>query len=140
MLRFANAGNFFEMKVPLVEALSLHSVNGAVVVLNVSSNGYSARNDLWVHEPALRNFGTALTALERSLRGEAKLESISPNELNLRVFAASSRGHLALDGSTGQYVQGENGRYWHSLSFGFEFELAQLTSAIAEHWVPKSGA
>jgi hypothetical protein len=135
MLRFSNGNNFFEMEVPLVEDVSVQSVNGAVVVLRVQSNGYSGMNDLWVHAPDLGNFASQLIELEHSLRGEARLVSMSPNELELRVFAASSRGHLAVHGSTGQLVQGENQEYWHSVSFGFEFELGQLSAAITEPWV-----
>lgn len=75
--------------------------------------------------------------LEHSLRGEARLVSMSPDELELRVFAASSRGHLAVHGTTGQLVQGENQVCWHSVSFGFEFELGQLSAAIAEPWVQR---
>ena len=135
MLRFSNGDNFFELEVPLVEDVSVHSVNGAVVVLRVQSNGYSGMNDLWVHAPDLSKFASALVQHERSLRGEARLVSISPNELELRVLAASSRGHLAVHGSTGQLVRGENQECWHSVSFGFEFELGQLSSAITEPWV-----
>jgi hypothetical protein len=135
MLRFSQGDNYFEMEVPLVEDVSLHSVNGAVVVLRVSSNGYSGMSELWVHVPDIRSFSSALVQLEHSLQGEARLESMSPNELELRVFAASSRGHLAVQGSAGQFVQGENQRFWHAVSFGFEFELAQLSAAITERWL-----
>ena len=140
MLRFSDRDNFLEMEVPLVEDVSVHSVNGAVVVLRVQSHGYSGTNDLWVHAPDLHNFASALVQLEHSLRGEARLVSMSPNELELRVFAASSRGHLAVHGTTGQLVQGENQECWHSVSFGFEFELGQLSAAIAEPWVRRRGA
>lgn len=138
MLRFSDRDNFFEMEVPLVEDGSVQSVSGAVVVLRVSSNGFSGMNDLWVHSESLASFAASLVALERSLRGEAKLESMSPNELELRVFAASSRGNLAVQGSTGQHVQGENQSSWHAVSFGFEFPLSQLSSAIAEPWVRRN--
>jgi len=112
MLRFSNGDSFFEMEVPLIEDVSVQSVNGAVVVVRVHSNGYAGANDLWVHAPDLDAFASALVQLERSLRGEAHLTSMSPNELDLRVFAASSRGHLAIHGSTGQRVQGENQECW----------------------------
>ena len=139
MLRFSNGDNFFEMEVPLVEDVSVQSVNGAVVVLRVQSNGYSGKNQLWVHALELKSFANALVQLERTLRGEARLESMSPDELNLRVFAASSRGHLAVQGSTGHRVLGENQASWHAVAFGFEFELAQLTAAINEPWVRQDG-
>ncbi|WP_445372975.1 WapI family immunity protein [Methylomonas sp. HW2-6] len=128
------------MEVPLVEDVSVHSVNGAVVVLRVRSNGYSGMNDLWVHAPDLKAFASALVQLERSLRGEARLASMSPNELELRVYAASSTGHLAVHGTIGQLVKGENQSCWHSVTFGFEFELGQLSNAISEPWVRQNVA
>ncbi|NRF72486.1 hypothetical protein HLB44_36630 [Aquincola sp. S2] len=140
MLRFANTDNVFEMTVPVVEDASLHSVNGAVVIVDIRSHGYTATNRLWVHAPDLVAFGASLKELDRSLKGEARLTSMSPNELSLRVFAASSRGHLAVEGQTGKFVLGENGRYWHSVSFGFEFESGQVKCALVDPWVPKSGA
>lgn len=138
MLRFTQGDNFFEMDVPVVEDVSLQSVSGAMVVLRVRSNGYAGENDLWVHAEALHQFAASLVDLERSLRGEAKLVSMSPNELDLKVFAASSRGHLAVRGTTGNLVQDENQGSWHSVSFGFEFEPSQLSTAVAESWVRKN--
>ena len=138
MLRFAQGDNFFEMDVPVVEDVFLQSVSGAVVVLRVRSNGYAGENDLWVHTEALHQFAAGLVELERSLWGEARLVSMSPNELDLKVFAASSRGHLAVRCTTGNLVQGENQGSWHSVSFGFEFEPSQLSAAVTESWVRKN--
>lgn len=135
MLRFAQGDSFLEMDVSVVEDASLHSVSGAVVVLRVRSSGYAGENDLWVHTEALRQFAICLVELERSLRGETRLTSMSPNELDLKVFAASSRGHLAVHGTTGRLIQGESQASWHSVSFGFEFEPSQLSAAVAEPWV-----
>lgn len=140
MLRFSSGDSFLEMEVPLVEDVSVHSVSGAVVVLRVRSNGYSGMNALWVHAPDLKAFASGLVQLERSLRGEARLVSMSPNELELRVYAASSRGRLAVHGTTGQLVQGENKSFWHSVTFGLEFEPGQLSNAISEPWVRQSVA
>ncbi|MEK8034998.1 hypothetical protein AACH06_29635 [Ideonella sp. DXS29W] len=138
MLRFAQGDSFFEMDVPVFEDVSLQSVNGSVVVLRVRSSGYAGENDLWVHTEDLHRFAIGLVELERSLRGEARLTSMSPNELDLKVLAVSSRGHLAVQGTTGHLIQGENQVSWDSVSFGFEFEPSQLSAAVAEPWVRKN--
>ncbi|MDX2220568.1 MAG: hypothetical protein SF172_16235 [Burkholderiales bacterium] len=110
--------------------------NGDVYVLiSVSSSGYSGKNDLWVDGEALRSFVVQLADLNQSLKGKATLQSMSPGELELTIQSVSSRGHLAVSGSTGYQVLGENSSWWHSVTFGFEFEQSQLQEAIKRSWL-----
>ncbi|QSI78194.1 hypothetical protein [Niveibacterium microcysteis] len=106
----------------------------AYLTVAVRSNGFAGHNDLWVAGPSLRSFCSRLVELERTLRGEATLKSISPNELKLVVSSVTSRGNIAVHGTTGYEVQRENSAFWHSVSFGFEFEVAQLSRAVALPW------
>jgi len=111
MLRFSNGASMLEMEMRPSDDVSLASLNGADVVVRIASHGYAGSNRLWVSVPELELFAQALAQLEGSLRGEAVLRSMSPDELDLRVFAASSLGHLAVQCSTGHWVHGDNRRY-----------------------------
>jgi len=119
----------------LENAPSLPSHGDAVLSIRVSSRGFSGESEVWVPGQALSSFCTALVQLERSLKGEAAIRSISPDELSLRFFAVSNRGRLAVEGTAGHSVQEEGRSYWHSVSFGFEFEPWQLSDAIKGSWV-----
>lgn len=77
MRHFSSGDNFLEMEVPLVEGASVHSVNGAAVVLRVRSNGYSGVNDLWVHAPDLKAF-----ACRRVLRTPCQVSSRARHRLS----------------------------------------------------------
>jgi hypothetical protein len=107
----------------------------AYVQIAVRSNGFVGHNDLWLQREQLAQFAKQLVALDRTLKGEATLSSISPNELEVTVRSVSSRGNVAVQGSTGYFVQGENAHFWHSVSFGFEFEPGQLAAALKESWL-----
>ena len=128
MLRLASGEHEFQMDLLSVE-------DDAMVSVRVMSYGYAGHSEVWVHKEALVGFCTGLAQLERSLRGEVAIESMSPGELNVKVLSVSSRGHLAIQGSIGTYVQAENGTYWHAASFGFEFESSELSRAVNESWV-----
>ena len=136
-LRFQNGKDFFEMAVATEDDSALPNYGDAYVTVKVQSAGFVGHNDLWVLGPAMSAFCHALVRLERSLRGEAVLESIAPDELELKVHSVTSRGHLAVEGKTGYYINGENAMYWHSVSFGLEFEPGQLSTAITLAWVKR---
>ena len=103
----------------------------------VHSAGFEGHNDLWVGGDAMRAFCKALVALENARQGEAKLESISPDEFQLCVHAVSSGGHMAVAGATGYEIQREDAAFFHSVTFGFEFDPPQLMNAVKVDWVKK---
>jgi hypothetical protein len=131
VMRVENGENFFEMGVAIEGDRAIQSRGDAYVTLRVCSAGFSGHNDLWVLGEALSEFPKSLGLLERSLRGEAILKSLSPDELSLRIYAANSRGTLAVEGSTGYEITATERSFWHSVSFGFSFEPQQLTKAIS---------
>ncbi len=133
-MRLENMESFFEMAVAIEEE-SVQSQRDAYVTISISSDGFTGHNDLWVIGQAFTDFCRSLLSLERSLKGEARLESISPDELSLRIYPANNRGTLAVEGSTGYEVVTPDGSFWHSVSFGFTFEPQQLTNALSLPWV-----
>ena len=138
MLRFENQADCLEIDLASQETDDLPSRGDAYMTIRVSSAGFAGHNDLWVLASSLRSFCRALIALEADRRGEAVLESISPDELRLIVRSVDSRGHTAVEGCTGYHVQQENSRPWHSVHFGFEFEPSQLLKAVAVDWVKRN--
>jgi hypothetical protein len=134
-MRLENIGSHFEMALVNEEDTSVHSGGDAYITLDVLSNGFAGRNDLCVLGQDFSAFCTSLISLERSLKGEALLDSISPNELKLRIYSANNRGIMAIEGNMGYEVQGRDGAFWHSVSFGFTFEPQQLTKALALPWL-----
>lgn len=135
VLRLPNGDDLIEMSVAIEEDEKLQSNGDVYVTLKMQSEGFSGHNDLWMLADQMRKFASALVALERHLRGEAKLEYVSPNELSLKVFSVLSRGNLAIQESTGYEVVHENRSFWHSVSFGFEIEPSQLSHTVHLPWV-----
>jgi hypothetical protein len=135
VLRFSDGPNFFEMSVAIEEDRTVQSFGDAYVTVKIESSGFSGHNDLWVLGTELARFCRSLLLLERDLKGSAELQAISQNELELKVLAVTSRGHVAVTGSTGYQVRLENSAQWHSVAFGFEFEQTQLSEAVAVPWV-----
>ena len=135
VMRFSDAANFFEMGVAIEEDRSVQSFGDAYVTIKVQSSDFSGHNDLWIFGTDMAKFCSALVRLERELRGSASVESVSPDELQLKVSSVTSRGHLAVQGKTGYEVRRENSVHWHSVSFGFEIEPSQLSEAVRLPWV-----
>jgi hypothetical protein len=135
MLRFENHQDFLEIDLKRQESTDSPSNGDAYLTVRVSSGGFSGHNDLWVLASALRSFCQGLVILERDRRGEAVLESMSPEELRIMVRSLDSFGHMLVEGSTGGQVYREHARPWHSVTFGIEFDPSQLVRALAVDWV-----
>lgn len=127
--------NSIQISASIEEDASLSSLGDAYVQISISSSGFKGHNDLWIQSDELRQFYVDLAALDRTLRDEAKLTSMSPDELELTIRNVSSRGHLAVSGKTGYLVRSENTETWHSVSFGFEFEPSLLSRALTDSWL-----
>lgn len=134
-LRFGAQDNFVEITASIERDPLLPSFGDARLSILVHSNGFSGRNELWVQREGLIAFATQLADVDRTLSGEARLGSISPDELELGVRAVSSRGHVAVAGSTGRRLRGDHSSHRHSVSFGFEFESMQLSAALRNSWL-----
>jgi hypothetical protein len=138
MIRFESQDDFVEIDLATQETADLPSRGDGYLTVRVSSNGFTGHNDLWVLAAALRSFCQSLVALERDRQGEAVLESVSPDELRIVVRSVDSRGHMAVEGSTGYRVQRLNSQPWHSVAFGFEFDPSQLERAASVDWVGRN--
>ena len=109
LLRFEAHGHWLELAASIEQDTSLQSLGDAYVQVSLHSEGFAGYNNLWLQREQIAQFAKQLATLDRILKGEARLSSISPNELGLTVRAVSSRGNVAVLGSTGYLVRGENG-------------------------------
>ena len=112
----------------------------AHVSVTVQSGGFVGCSQLALEASDLQRFCRDLAALDRTLDGEVRLASMSPGALELRIHAVSSRGLLAVSGTTGCMMRGEGARFWHAVSFGFEFHAAQLAEVLSHSWLRRYAA
>jgi hypothetical protein len=139
-VRFAGEREKSFVEVELLEvAEAAYAPGDALLGVRMQSSGFTGSAEVWVQREQLRQFCACLIALNGSLRGEARLESISPEELELKVLTVSSRGHIAVEGKVGRYAYGPERMYWHNAAFGFEVEQTQLAQAVQVPWIAANG-
>lgn len=141
MLRFASTPEQHTVELLLLETVDLpHAQDDVRLQINVESHGFTGSTDVWVLREEVQSFARDLAKLNSTLSGHAAIRSISPGELDLTIRSVSSRGHMAAQGTIGYQVYERERMYWHSVSFGFEFEPQQLEAAVREPWVAQSAA
>src|SRR5687767_6543019 len=90
---------WLEIAISEVEAPTPQSTGGDMrLTVRVHYGDFAGVADAWVLLEVWDAFLADLRALERHRRGEARVRSISPGELVLRVFASDRAGHLAVEG------------------------------------------
>ncbi|CZF82773.1 WapI family immunity protein [Grimontia marina] len=132
-MKIENGENFIELEVQLETDTALPSYGDALIGIVVSSNGYIGKNQVWVAKEELELFSASLRELEKHRKGEAVLNSMSPDELNLRIYAYDGVGHLAIEGTTGHQVAGSVS-FNHSIQFGFIVEAEQIVRMASSAW------
>jgi hypothetical protein len=134
-LAFTDGSDFIRITAEVEESAPPASFGDARVFVWVRSADFEAKNDLWVAHDAFAGFCKALVHLEKSRKGEAKLVSVSPGELDVFIRAISPLGAMAVVGTCGYPVLRRHGSVFHRLEFGFEFDPSQLIGAVATPWV-----
>lgn len=107
----------------------------AYVTVVVESHGFKGHNDLYVLGDAFRAFCRGLVELQRSLKCEARLAAVMPEELEIILKPADALGHIRVSGRTGYHVQANHTADWHEVRFGFQIEPSALDSATKVGWV-----
>jgi hypothetical protein len=64
----------------------------------VQSRGFFGEGWAWVEAVSLRAFIDKLRELETHRQGSAELESMSPGQFRLRIWATDTAGHIAVAG------------------------------------------
>jgi hypothetical protein len=102
------------------------------VQLSVRAAGYgfSGRNpSVWISRSDLATFLRELQELERTRRGEARLESMSPGELSVKISVIDGAGHTRADVTVSRrYFAQEFGQ--PTVRFGFSFDPSNLPGIV----------
>ena len=76
-----------------------HSAGGDVRLhVRLTCDGFTGTGSSWIACDAWQRFLRQLEQLDHRRDGEAVVESMSPDELRLRIFATDRAGHVAVDG------------------------------------------
>jgi hypothetical protein len=127
-LRLTDGTSFLE--------IDLASWDGdAYVTVAIESRGFAGRNDLHVVACEFQSFCASLVSLQRTLKGEARLTGVMPNELDIVLAPADALGHIVVKGHTGYEVQMAHTSHWHAVHFGFQVDPTQLDAAVKVPWV-----
>jgi hypothetical protein len=112
-----------------LELACLSLAHDVLLVVTVDVPGFRASCDSWVLAGAWRTFVGELQALERTRRGSARLESISPGELGLEIYATDALGHMAVRGELEHDGAAARARFEFS---GLSFDPGLLAAFVAE--------
>ena len=125
----------FELSVAEVErgAPGVYAGGDVLVVVRVRLRDFSGAVDAWVLRESWGNFLSQLRRLERDRTGEATLESMSPRELHLRVFALDRAGHMGVEGELRSYYSAAHRPEVTTLKFGaIEIDPTALPAFVRE--------
>ena len=101
--------------------------------VDVTSGSFTGSNpSLYIERAEWNRFSDQLNALERARSGEALLESDSPNDLRLRLYATDRAGHLAVEGHLGVYRYVADISREITLTFAFELDPSLLARIVRE--------
>lgn len=81
-----------------VEAPGSHREGDLHLIVSVRAGDFAGRTDPGIDRDAWAAFLTALRELERTRKGSATLEGLSPGELRLTVRAIDRAGHMSIEG------------------------------------------
>lgn len=125
----------FEMSVAEVErgVPGIHAGGDVLVFVRARLRSFSGAADAWVLREAWRDFLNHLRRLERDRAGEAVLESMSPGELRVRVFALDRAGHMGVEGKLTSYQAAAHRPEVTTLEFGaIEIDPTALPAFVRE--------
>lgn len=138
MIRLHDQTDYFELDLAAQEGCGTPAEGDAYMTVQINSAGFRGHNDLWVDARALRKFCSDLLLLAAKRQGIAKIEGMSPNEMEIVVRSIDHSGHMVVEGMTGYEVQRERGTRRHAVSFGFEFDPSQLNEVECVPWVKQN--
>lgn len=138
MIRLNDQTDYFELDLAAQEGSGTPAEGDAYMTVRINSAGFKGHNDLWVDARALRKFCSDLLRLAAKRQGAAKIEGMSPNEMEIVIRSIDHSGHMVVEGMTGYEVQRERGTRRHSVSFGFEFDPSQLNEVERLPWVKQN--
>lgn len=94
---------------------------------------FSGATTAWVLPEAWKRFLSQLKELEKVRAGEALLESVSPGEMRVRIFALDRAGHVAAEGEVTSFFAAPHQPRAATFVFGaIEFDPTALPALLRE--------
>jgi hypothetical protein len=113
--------------------LDVAPAGDVLVVVRAQLADFSGAVDAWIVRREWTAFLTQLVKLERTRNGEAVLESASPGELRLRVFALDRAGHMGAEAEFRVQYSDATHPQVASLKLGpIEFDPTSLPDLVRE--------
>lgn len=106
------------------------SVCVAVTVQDGDFRGYN--KDVWFELDLLKDFINNLEALEKTRKGSVSLNSMSPDELEIKIETYDLSGHMFLNYKISQYTHYRSRINIISLTGGFELDATFFVNIISE--------
>jgi hypothetical protein len=125
----------FELSVVEVErAVSgIYAGGDVLIVVRVRLRDFSGAADAWILRESWSDFLSQLRRLEQNRTGEAIVESLSPGELRVRVFALDRAGHMGVEGELTSYYSAAHRPEVTTLKFGaIEIDPTALPAFVRE--------
>jgi hypothetical protein len=125
----------FELSVAEVErgVPGVYAGGDVLVFVRARLREFSGAVDAWILREAWTDFLSQLRRLERDRTGAAILQSMSPDELRVRVFALDRAGHMAVEGELTSYYSASHGPGTTTLKFGaIEIDPTALPAFVRE--------
>ena len=103
------------------------------VVASVTDGAFSGANpSVWIAVESLDSFLSELRSLERTRRGSARLEGMSPKELDLVIESVDGAGHCHLRYTISRMTFTAAGTSVHSVSGSFDLDSELLVSLLTD--------
>lgn len=103
------------------------------VSVEVCSCGFSGRHSLvFFFDSDYSGFLEQLRELERTRRGKARIEAMSPEEFWLEILAVDRLGHIHAQGKLTQITTRRPHQLWSSLGFDIELDPTSLPKVVRE--------
>ena len=96
---------------------------------------FQCSSTVWCDERSLIRFCRDLSAMNRTLAGEATLTSMSPDELALKISDIDGQGHFRFTASIGKHGYDFPHMNWNALQVQFVFDQTLLQTAMNLSWV-----
>lgn len=106
------------------------SVCVAITVQDGDFKGYN--KDVWIELDLLKDFIDNLKILEKTRRGSASMNSMSPEEFQIKIETYDLSGHMILNYKISQYAHLMPKTNIISLTGGFELDVSFFINIISD--------
>jgi hypothetical protein len=106
-------------------------IDGSIrLSVKAAGYGFGGRNrSVWISHAELKRFLRSLSEVDATRRGEATLESMSPDEFQLRLYISDRAGHTRADLVLARRAYADHAEDAR-VTFGFDFDPSFLPGLL----------